>query len=650
MNHATRRFLTSVVLLVSMFISLNGGALGQRIRQSRGAKKRPRLVLLIVVDQFRYDYLERFGDLFGPRGLKRLMREGALWANANFDYIPTKTAPGHAAFMTGAPPAGTGMAGNEWLDRQTGKKVTSVTDDSAKVLGGGPNESAYSPRLLLASTLGDELRLATNDSAKVIGISDKPRAAILPAGRRANAAYWLSSDVGTVISSDYYFNQLPVWVREFNLTRPLDKYFGARWERLLPEAEYLKRAGPDSPSWENIGEVAGETNAFPHTITGGAAEPGTDFYDALDHSPFLNDVLVSFAEKAIPNEQLGQDDVTDLLTVSLSGNDHVGHRFGPYSQEVMDITLRVDRQIAELLDFVDARVGLRNTLVVFTSDHGVAPLWDHAAALGIGGQRITGAVTFAAIRSAISARYNPQRKSPDPTNDYILKYTDKGKTTDEIIDGRVYFNLAALQRDGISLNEIEQVAGEAALTLPGIACYFTRAQLEDCNGDIPANRGCRTGLKTDVARQALSAFGAKDVGQVSAGRVVPGARIVRGSSSNSKTAGCAGLTDPIARMVQRGFYSRRSGDLVIVPEPFTYLGDSADPANHGSPYSYDTHVPMIIMGSGFRAGRYLQPASPLDIAPTLAKVLGIPAPSKSSGRILLEALSPPRPKTTRQTR
>lgn len=598
------RFLTTLALTVLVFLNGSGqtvlqinqlqraehpptaGGTDKRPQSRRktsdyATTRRPRLVLLIVVDQFRYDYLERFGDLFGPRGIKRLMREGAFWVNANYDYMPTKTGPGHAAIMTGAPPAVTGMVGNEWIDRESAKEVTGVGDNSVKALGGGPKESPYSPHLLMASTLGDELRLATNDRAKVIGISGKPRAAILMAGRQANGAYWLSSETDAFVSSDYYFPQLPGWVLEFNRTRPADKYFGAKWERLLPESEYLKRAGPDSPPWENIGDAKGETNAFPHTITGGAPRPNADFYDALDHSPFLNELLVSFVRQAITNEQLGQDSDTDALLVSLSADDDVGHRFGPYSQEVMDVTLRVDRDIAALLDFVDARVGLRNTTVIFTADHGVSPIPEHAAALGLGGARIPFATVLNAIRAAISARYNRGRKSPDPTAEYILKYDDNGETKDGIIDGNVYFNLAALQRDGVNVEEIEEVAGQAALTVRGIARYFTRSQLQH---------------------------------------------------------GAVSATDPIARRVLHGFYPGRSGDVIIVQEPFKYFGDSADPANHGSPYSYDTHVPMIIMGAAFRRGRYMQAATPTDIAPTLAAVLAVEAPSSSTGRILVEAL------------
>jgi hypothetical protein len=229
-------------------------------------------VLLIVADQFRYDYLERFGDLFVANGLRRLQRDGASWTQSNYDHFPTFTAPGHATMMTGAYPAETGIVGNEWPDRATGKKVWSVTDTSEKLLGGKPTDEASSPRRLMSSTVGDELRLATNDRAKVIGISKKDRSAILPAGRHANAAYWFSSTAGGIVSSTYYFQQLPGWVTDFNNTRPVDQYFGKKWERLLPESEYLKRAGPDAAPWEKV-TWSGDGNTFPHTITGGATTP-----------------------------------------------------------------------------------------------------------------------------------------------------------------------------------------------------------------------------------------------------------------------------------------------------------------------------------------------------------------------------------------
>lgn len=544
-------------------------------QRADATQARTRLVLLIVVDQFRYDYLERFGDLFAANGFRRLLRDGADWTNANYDHVPTYTAPGHSALMTGTWPAENGIVGNDWYDRDTGQRVTSVTDATTRGVGGAANDAGASPRRLLASTLGDELRLASNDRAKVIGISLKDRAAILPAGRHANAAYWFSSVSGRMISSDYYFNQLPAWVAAFNDTKPADKWFGAHWERLLPDTgEYERRAGPDAPPWENIGN-AKDTNTFPHTITGGASAPGPDFYGALDYTPFANDLLISFAEQAIAHEQLGQRGETDLLSVSFSANDYVGHRFGPYSQEAMDVTLRVDRQIGALLDYVDAHVGLQNTLVAFTADHGVAPIPEQASALGLGGGRIASADVLAAVRNGIKARFAKPNEPKDTTADYVL---------DPFTNNNVYFNTVALKRDGIERAEVERTACEAALTVPGVARCFTRTQLE---------------------RGAVAVAG-----------------------------------DEVARRVLHGFNVRRSGDIVLVQEPYKYFteGSSFLPATHGTPYSYDTHVPLIIMGRGLTAGRYVQAATPADIAPTLASLLRVQPPSNATGRILLEAL------------
>src|SRR5215203_3468329 len=236
MRRMRSRTLLAYVLIVSLFLSVS---FAQR-RTQPSIQKRPRLVLLIVVDQFRYDYLERFGDLFAANGFRRLLREGASWTQSNYDHVPTYTAPGHGTMMTGAYPAESGIVGNEWLDRASGKRVTSVSDGSVKLLGDNPNAYGASPRRLMTSTVGDELRLATNDRAKVIGISVKDRSSILPAGRHANAAYWFSMTTGNMVSSTYYFNELPPWVTTFNNAKPADKYFGAKWERLLSEDEYVR--------------------------------------------------------------------------------------------------------------------------------------------------------------------------------------------------------------------------------------------------------------------------------------------------------------------------------------------------------------------------------------------------------------------------
>ena len=580
--------LALAALCVAVGLLVTSPAQGQRrsaSAPSHGAAPRPRLVLLIVVDQFRYDYLTRYGDLFVQKGIGRLLREGASWTEANYDHVPTATAPGHATLMTGAWPSLTGIVENEWYEQETGRRVKAVTDDSTRMLAGKPGEKGYSPRRLLCSTVGDELRLADNDGSKVIGISAKHRSAIMPAGRRANAAYWFSDDTGNMTSSTYYFDQMPDWVTRFNNRRMSDGWFGARWDRLLPESEYLKRAGKDDVPWENQDKILNDTNFFPHVITGGAAGPSRIFYKALNYTPFSNDMLVAFAEDAITNEKLGEDNDTDVLSVSFSANDYAGHRFGPNSQEAMDMTLRVDRQIGTLLDFVDTRVGLQNTIVILTADHGASPVPELAALQKLPGRRWRKADMIKLVEDGLKAKYGrPDR----PAADYIRTFTNKLETEEGLLNSNFYLNRAALRRDGIDPDECARVVGELAVQMPGAARFFTRTQLEN--------------------------------GRISAG-------------------------DDVGRRVLHGFYAQRSGDVIIVFEPYTSLFDPPDDpldpwasATHGSPYSYDTHVPLIIMGRSFKPGNYAQAATPADLAPTLAHVLNVQAPSCSAGRVLVEAL------------
>ncbi len=572
LNNTLRRTATALLLLALLApLAVPALARQRRNEATRAANapqtRRTRLVLLIAVDQFRYDYLERFGDLFGAGGLRRLTRDGASWAECNYDHVPTETAPGHATMLTGAWPSETGIIANQWYDRTEGKSVENVRDDSVRLLGGTEGEAASSPRNLLASTLGDQLKLATAGRARVVGISSKNRAAILPAGRMADAAYWYSTQTGTFVSSTYYFDKLPDWAASFNAARPADKFFGAKWERLLPAAEYERRAGRDDAPWEK--GTDNRAYVFPYVVDGGLKAPGPAFYGALDYSPYSNDLVLAFAEAALVNEKLGADEDTDVLTVSFSANDIVGHRYGPYSQEAMDMTLRVDRQIARLLEIVDARVGLSNTVVAFTADHGVAPSPEQAAAEGLPGGRVNPSDILKAVRNRISARY-VKPGSKDTTADYIQTFSNY----------QIYFNRTALERDGVSVEEIESVAGEAVLTVPGMSRYFTRTQL---------------------------------------------------------LAGAVSPADAVARRVLHGYNQKRSGDVVVIQEAYKYISSSTSGATHGTPYTYDTHVPLVIMGGGLAPGRYLQPASPADIAPTLARILNVEPPSNAVGRVLGEA-------------
>ena len=561
---------TAALLTLALLAALGAPAAALQRRASAPAAqpKRPRLVLLVAVDQFRYDYLERFGDLFGAGGLRRLLRDGASWTDCNYDHVPTETAPGHATMLTGAWPSETGIIANLWFDRVEGKSVENVRDDSVRLLGGGEGETAASPRNLLASTLGDQLKMATAGRARVVGVSSKNRAAILPAGRMADAAYWYSTQTGAFVSSTYYFDRLPDWAARFNAARPADKFFGAKWERLLPLAEYERRAGQDDAPWERGTDK--RSAVFPHVVDGGGLkQPGPAFYADVDYSPYSNDLVLAFAEAALVNERLGADDDTDVLTVSFSANDIVGHRYGPYSHEAMDMTLRVDRQIASLLDFVDARVGLANTVVAFTADHGVAPSPEHALAMHLPGGRVSPSDILTAVRNRIRARFGKPGEK-DTTADYVQTFSNY----------QIYFNRAALERDGVRAEEVERVAGEAVLTVPGVSRYFTRTQL--VSGSIPP-------------------------------------------------------ADAVARRVLHGYNQKRSGDVVVIQEPFKYISGGGVGATHGAPYEYDTHVPLVIMGGGLAAGRYLAPATPADLAPTLARILNVEPPSSATGRVLSEA-------------
>jgi len=314
---------------------------------SLGADKKPKLLVALAVDQFRYDYLTRFRPAYHS-GIARLLENGAVFTDARYIHFPTVTAVGHSTFMSGATPSVSGIVGNEWFDRSRNRAVTSVSDETTLRLGGVPNAKGSSPNRLLVSTVSDELKMA-GKSRKVIGISIKDRSSILPAGHMADAAYWFDNDSNHFVSSTYYMKELPPWVSKINQDGPIRKYLGATWSA-----------------------VDGKPGEKPFC----SMTAGTElrFCGSIEATPFGNELLEEFAEKAIENESLGTHDGTDVLALSLSANDYIGHAVGPDAPEVRDISIRTDLLIGKLLDFIDSRIGSGNTLVVFTADHGVAPV------------------------------------------------------------------------------------------------------------------------------------------------------------------------------------------------------------------------------------------------------------------------------------
>ncbi|MDZ7897422.1 MAG: alkaline phosphatase PafA [Arcicella sp.] len=327
----------------------------------------PKLVVGIVVDQMRYDFLYRYYDKYSTGGFKRLMNEGFNCRNNHYDYAPTVTAAGHAAIFTGSVPAINGMIGNEWFNQKTGKTVYCVDDSSVKTVGSDSKAGLMSPKNLLVSTITDQLKIANNFQSKTIGIALKDRGAILPAGHTANAAYWFDSKNGAWISSTFYMNDLPKWVQDFNGLKMPQKYMAEGWKTLLPIEQYTESTADNQP-YE--AKLSGEkTPTFPHEL---AAQSGVNLLEAIRTTPFGNTLTKDFALAAIQNENLGKSLKTDFLTVSFSSPDYVGHSFGPNSIEIEDTYLRLDKDIAEILTGLDNSLGNGNYLVFLSADHGVA--------------------------------------------------------------------------------------------------------------------------------------------------------------------------------------------------------------------------------------------------------------------------------------
>ena len=382
--------------------------------------KKPKLVVAIVVDQFRYDYLTRFRAEYHA-GFDRLLTRGAVFTNARYIHFPTVTAVGHSTFLTGATPSVSGIVGNDWFDFGEHKHVTSVSDGETKLLG-GPGEGS-SPHRLMVSTVGDELKMSDARKSRVIGISLKDRAAILPAGHMANGAYWFDTKSGNFVSSTYYFADLPGWVKDFNGAQPAAKYRGFSWlNHKLPE----------------------ELEAL---------------YPALETSPVGNELVEQFAERALAAEQLGTRDVTDVLTVSFSSNDYVGHRYGTYSPEEHAVAIETDAALGRLFQAIDRQVGLDNTVIVLTGDHGVAPSAAEDAANHMPGGKAPGNSVRDAIQAALVKKYGD--------GNWILGSYDLS----------IYLNRELEATKNLDPAAVERVAAAAAMEVPHVARVYTREQL-----------------------------------------------------------------------------------------------------------------------------------------------------------------------------
>ncbi|MFN0169260.1 MAG: alkaline phosphatase family protein [Bryobacteraceae bacterium] len=504
------------------------------------AAPKPKLVLAIMVDQFRYDYLVRFRSEY-KGGLDRLLTRGAVFTNAQYEHFPTVTAIGHSTFLSGATPSISGIIGNDWFDRASGKTVTSVEDSRVRQLGGSGNKGA-SPHRLLVSTVGDELKIATESKARVIGISLKDRSAILPVGHMADGAFWLDSRTGQFVSSTFYFPDLPAWVKDFNGGKPADQYLGAKWD-LKPYANTV------------------------HELSTTADEK---FYNSLAPTPYGNELIEALAERAIVSERLGRGPATDLLALSFSSNDYVGHDKGPDSPEVHSISVHTDRLLDKLFHYVDAQVGMQNVLVVLSADHGVAPLPEVTASRRMPGGRMPAKIIQDTVKTKLSEKFGEGQ--------WILSPSDHS----------LYLNRPLIQQKVLDEREVQRVAAEAAASVPHVARVYTRSRL----------------------------------------------------------ASSTQMEDAVGRRVLNGYHDGRGADLMIVLDPYWMY--SSKGTTHGSPYAYDTHVPLILMGPGVKPGGYSNGVAVNDIAPTVARLVEADLPSGSVGRVLTEALAPgPLPSTSK---
>jgi arylsulfatase A-like enzyme len=563
-----RKLLLANLLLLLVFCAPRARA------QAYSAK--PKLAIIVVIDQFRGDYLDRYRDsLTAPNGFNLFLKKGAYFNDCYFQYANTKTAPGHATIGTGAYTDGHGIGSNEWWDlsRNTDRVVSSVEDERYRIVGtfddlpAGPAGTVppaaprigASPLNEHATTIGDEVRLATQGQAKLFGISLKDRAAILPAGQTANAAYWIDQATGRFITSTYYMAQLPDWVTSFN-----------KGPRI---AQAVKEAGLDGT---------------------------TQFYNMVGRTPAANSYELDFAEALIANEQLGQHPVTDVLTVSLSANDILGHQLGPDSDDAKQMVLTLDHDLDSFFSWLDRKVGLANVMVALTADHGVAPVPAQSAALGIASARWDLDALSASLNAALNKKFSPTARKAYllPTQELPYLALDPrafGKVTEREAEQAVVDALPAAvlalgpppsPPNNNQIVEADRKYSDTRLDpVPSIA--FMRSRVDLADGKIPATE-----------------FG---------------------------------------KLIAHSYTANGGWYVMVFPTDYQMEFDSGIQTTHFSPWSYDRHVPLGFYGTAFIPGYYRQQVAPVDIAATFASLLGVNAPSASVGQVLTFALRPPVP-------
>lgn len=402
----------------------------------------PKLVVGIVVDQMSYEFLYRYTEQYSENGFKRLLKGGFSCENTHYSYIPTYTGPGHASIYTGSVPAINGIVSNDWFDENT-KQFLYVTQDNTVNGVGSVSGNQQSPKNMLTTTVTDMLQLSNQQASKVIGIALKDRGAILPAGHTADAAYWYDGSANAWVTSSYYMPSLPTWVQTFNNEKQAENMMNKNWNLMLPPTSY-KSATADSVPWESV-YIGEASSKFPHYI------PYNGNSESIKGTPFGNTLTANFAKAAIENESLGKDAITDFLCVSFSSTDYVGHAYGPHSIEIMDTYLRLDRDVADLMTYLDTQVGKGNYLIFLTADHGVSPTPQYMEYLKIPAGTTTEAIMTSTMNSIL--------RNTLGEGEWIKAYANQ----------QIYFNDSLVALHGKTKKDLFNILYEPLLKLNGVA-------------------------------------------------------------------------------------------------------------------------------------------------------------------------------------
>ncbi|MFT5697938.1 MAG: putative AlkP superfamily pyrophosphatase or phosphodiesterase [Desulforhopalus sp.] len=560
-----KRYFYVVILLFSFLFLIPASALASNSQS-------PKMIVQITIDGLRGDLPYKYMDRYGSGGFKYFMDEGVVYTNSHYQYSNNETIVGHTTLATGAHPAVHGMIGNLWLDQSTGELSYNIEDPDYEIIGSvsfvdkktelDPTQRAArtdgrSPRAIRTSTFSDELLLSSNGQAKIFAVSVKDRGAVPLAGH-GGKAFWFNKQSGEFISSTFYYDEYPDWVDEWSGKKLADNFTNKHWELSHDAGSYVLKDRDDRP-YEI--DMRGYGRTFPHPF----GDNPKLLYTLLTLSPVGDELTLDFAKTLIKNEQLGTDAITDYLAVSFSSTDYVNHVFGPSSLEMEDNLLRLDRTLADLVGYIDEKIGLKNVVIVLSADHGTPEAPEQMAEIGLDVHRLS-----------------PERVKNDNVEERLQKQFGFGKELIQIYSHPyIYLNRSMITEKGLDQMEVERAVAEEVMKIPGIAAAISSRELQ----------------QSDYINPMFSTH------------------------------------------VKNNYHPLRSGDIYVIQEPYNHLvSDESTPlaAMHGSPWEYDTFVPMMFAGAGIKAGFVERSVHPIDIAKTLSAIMKIKAPSGAVGDVLFE--------------